>query len=897
MRTIRLLTAAALAAAGSVPATALLTASAAHAASAPPRTVPALKSWTAASGSFTWGPTSRVVVDPAFAGQLAGDANTFAADLSALENRTVTVTTGTAGPGDVLLTLGGSQPAEGYSLTVGASVTVQGSTTTGEFWGTRSVLQLLHQGPSIPAGTAADAPLKPERGMWIDAAPKFVPVDWIENEIRDMSYLKLNSLFIGFGTRLVSSTHPEIKPTVFGPGQYSRQDIADIIAVANAYHVAVVPEIDMPAHMDDILAAELAAGHDYRLKDGSGNPSGGGNIDVTQPAARQLVGDLLSEYLPWFTSSPYWHLGGDEIGDYSSTTPYTQLLTYARANGGTTAKDAFYIFVNSVDSLVKAGGKTARMWNDRIGSGDGTVAVNPDVGVEYWVASGQTPQQLAAAGHVVANENQAVTYYTYGNHKPDTAALYAWNPDTFDGGATITDAGGNPGSRINVWLDDPSAETFDQTAGGLKYPLRTLAQVTWSGPAPQGSTYASFFPVMDLIGRNPRWPAMTIPGDLAQGRPTTASSVQGTDLAAANATGPYGSGRWSSQFSDPQWIQVDLGSVQTVTRVVLAWEAAYGKQYTIDMSNDGVTWTTVSSQANGAGGTETLTGFVGTGRYIRMNGVTRGTQYGYSLYEFEVFNDHSLADNHPTTASSVQPNTGYAPNLATDGSSSTRWSSDFSDPQWIQIDLGSVQAVNRVVLGWEAAYGKRYTIDMSNDGVAWTTVYTQDDGGGGTESLTGFVGTGRYIRMNGIARGTQYGYSLYEFEVFDDDNLAYSRPTTASSVQPSTSDTASLATDGSASTRWSSDFSDPQWIQADLGSVQSVGRVVLAWEAAYGKAYQLQMSNDGTTWATVYVQSDGAGGTETVTGPIGTGRYIRMLGTARGTPWGYSLWSFQVYQS
>ena len=72
-------------------------------------------------------------------------------------------------------------------------------------------------------------------------------------------------------------------------------------------------------------------------------------------------------------------------------------------------------------------------------------------------------------------------------------------------------------------------------------------------------------------------------------------------------------------------------------------------------------------------------------------------------------------------------------------------------------------------------------------------------------------------------------------------------------------------------------------------------RVVLAWETAYGKAYQIQISNHATHWTTIYTQNNGTSGTENLTGPAGIGRYIRLFGTALGTQWGYSLWSFQVY--
>jgi beta-glucosidase len=71
---------------------------------------------------------------------------------------------------------------------------------------------------------------------------------------------------------------------------------------------------------------------------------------------------------------------------------------------------------------------------------------------------------------------------------------------------------------------------------------------------------------------------------------------------------------------------------------------------------------------------------------------------------------------------------------------------------------------------------------------------------------------------------------------------------------------------------------------------------VLNWEAAYGKAFQIQRSDDGSNWTTVYSTSSGTGGVQDV-GVSGSGRYVRMYGTQRGTQYGYSLWEFQVYGS
>ena len=104
-----------------------------------------------------------------------------------------------------------------------------------------------------------------------------------------------------------------------------------------------------------------------------------------------------------------------------------------------------------------------------------------------------------------------------------------------------------------------------------------------------------------------------------------------------------------------------------------------------------------------------------------------------------------------------------------DGSTSTRWSSAHGvDPQWIYVDLGSPQTIGHVTLRWEAAYGKSYQIQTSPDALNWTTIYSTTTGDGGVDDLTGLTGSGRYVRMYGTVRAlTLYGYSLYEFEVYN----------------------------------------------------------------------------------------------------------------------------------
>ncbi|WNI14540.1 glycoside hydrolase family 3 C-terminal domain-containing protein [Actinacidiphila sp. ITFR-21] len=259
-----------------------------------------------------------------------------------------------------------------------------------------------------------------------------------------------------------------------------------------------------------------------------------------------------------------------------------------------------------------------------------------------------------------------------------------------------------------------------------------------------------------------------------------------------------------------------------------------------------------------------------------------------------------LSQGKPATASSAE-NAGTPASAAVDGDPGTRWSSAFSDPQWVQVDLGSSQSISEVVLTWEAAYATAFQIQTSADGQNWTSVYSTTTGTGGTQTLN-VTGTGRYVRVYGTARATAYGYSLWEFQVYGGSGTtptvcgtttaAVGKPATASSTE-NAGTPASAAFDGNTGTRWSSAAADPQWLQVDLGTSQSICGVTLNWETAYGKAFQVQTSGDGQNWTTVYSTTAGTGGTETHDFTA-TGRYVRMYGTVRGTAYGYSLWEFTV---
>jgi hypothetical protein len=119
----------------------------------------------------------------------------------------------------------------------------------------------------------------------------------------------------------------------------------------------------------------------------------------------------------------------------------------------------------------------------------------------------------------------------------------------------------------------------------------------------------------------------------------------------------------------------------------------------------------------------------------------------------------------PTGVSASSVNGNNTANNAIDRNTGTRWESKQGvDPQWLQIDLGSSQPLTGVTLNWEAACGKDYTIQTSDNGTAWTTVVTVTGNTTAGAKTHNFTKTARFVRMNGTKRCTPYGYSLYEFQ-------------------------------------------------------------------------------------------------------------------------------------
>ncbi|MEV7096534.1 discoidin domain-containing protein [Amycolatopsis sp. NPDC051045] len=155
-----------------------------------------------------------------------------------------------------------------------------------------------------------------------------------------------------------------------------------------------------------------------------------------------------------------------------------------------------------------------------------------------------------------------------------------------------------------------------------------------------------------------------------------------------------------------------------------------------------------------------------------------------------------LLSQGKTVATSTTESSSYPGAKAVDGSTTTRWASaEGADPQWLRIDLGQSASIHRVVLDWEAAYAKKYRIEVSDDGTSFTTAATVDAGDGKVDDLGGLTARGRFVRFVGLTRATSYGYSFWEMQVFGttDSSGDTQAPTTPAGLTAGTTTATSVA--------------------------------------------------------------------------------------------------------
>lgn len=421
-----------------------------------------------------------------------------------------------AADNDIIVKMGTNPDLTGkndaYAVDIKNNITISAEDETGIYYGLTSVIQMLIEGDNVlTKGNIIDYSDVEDRSFHLDCARKFFTKDWIISLIKDLSWQKYNSIQLHFseneGFRLQSDTLEAIDGFQYVNNQYlTKQDMLEIIQVANEYHIEVIPSLDSPGHLGAVLRYLPSDYSCASLFPSDGRRAQCFNI-FTNDEARGFLIDLMTEFIDFFSEAgcKRFNIGGDEflekVSNFSNE-QYVQIMEY----------------FNEVSAIVKSKGMTPRTWNDGVMYGNYTgYKLDPDIEICYWAA----PQNCASIEKFVQNGNRVInfsdTYMYYvlsswwlQNACPEGDRIYReWNPGKFS-----TLQGGIPqtynkpyanfvkGGSYAVWCDVPGYMTQDSVANNIFYRTRATAYKMWntSDSMPE---YADVKKAFDKIGRVP----------------------------------------------------------------------------------------------------------------------------------------------------------------------------------------------------------------------------------------------------------------------------------------------------------------------------------------------------------------------------------------------------------
>ena len=421
-----------------------------------------------------------------------------------------------AADNDIIVKMGTNPDLTGkndaYAVDIKNNITISAEDETGIYYGLTSVIQMLIEGDNVlTKGNIIDYSDVEDRSFHLDCARKFFTKDWIISLIKDLSWQKYNSIQLHFseneGFRLQSDTLEAIDGFQYVNNQYlTKQDMLEIIRVANEYHIEVIPSLDSPGHLGAVLRYLPSDYSCASLFPSDGRRAQCFNI-FTNDEARGFLIDLMTEFIDFFSEAgcKRFNIGGDEfLEKFSnfSNEQYVQIMEY----------------FNEVSAIAKSKGMTPRTWNDGVMYGNYTgYKLDPDIEICYWAA----PQNCASIEKFVQNGNKVInfsdTYMYYvlsswwlQNACPEGDRIYReWNPGKFS-----TLQGGIPqtynkpyanfvkGGSYAVWCDVPGYMTQDSVANNIFYRTRATAYKMWntSDSMPE---YADVKKAFDKIGRVP----------------------------------------------------------------------------------------------------------------------------------------------------------------------------------------------------------------------------------------------------------------------------------------------------------------------------------------------------------------------------------------------------------
>lgn len=444
-----------------------------------PFVIPELKEWKGKEGTFIPSEKSRIMYGDSSLKQVA---EAFATDWKELFGFCMQIAEGKPEAGDFYLTLKNDRKLgkEGYTLSVAESVIVSAPETTGVYWATRTLLQICEQTEDhrLPAGKVRDWPDYPIRGFMMDCGRKFIPMTYLRDLVKMMSYYKMNVLQVhlndnGFkqyynhdwdktyaAFRLECKTFPGLTAR---DGYYTKQEFVDFQLDAAAQFVEIIPEIDAPAHT-------LAFSH-YKPELGS-KEYGMDHLDLFNPETYTFMDALFKEYLegekPVFRG-PRVHIGTDEY-----------------SNKKKDVVEKFRAFTDHYIRYVESFGKQACVWGALTHANGTTPVKSENVIMSAWYNGYAEPKEMVKQGYKLISIPDGLIYIVpaagYYHDYLDTQYLYEnWTPAHV--GQVIFDEK-NPailGGMFAVWNDHVGNGISVKDIHHRLYPaLQTLSAKTWN---------------------------------------------------------------------------------------------------------------------------------------------------------------------------------------------------------------------------------------------------------------------------------------------------------------------------------------------------------------------------------------------------------------------------------
>lgn len=409
---------------------------------------------------------------------------------------------------------------EGYRIDIDETgIKLRAASENAVLYGMRTIQNMIATNGGLVYGTILDYPDVLERRLHVDCARKYISKDWFIRQIREMSYMKMNTIQIHFSENLGFRIECETDPAIVSDQHLTKAEVREIIEEARKYGIKVIPSFDSPGHVDQILRAHPEFGQVNNT--GKHYASG---LDITNSGAIAYIRTIYAEYMKLFKDSTDFHIGGDEFMEFDRapfTTEYKSVLNeYAKKNidSNATWKDTVANYINQLAEFVHDEGFTPRIWNDGIYYGERSfekpqmVKMHDYIGIDFWSQMGWNKdisnlQTFIDKGHDhIYNFNASFFYYVLRNDKPsdgreqhsfdyidqDRRIFEEWTPGKFQSNTIADDSTVIKGASMGIWCDNANLVDEDVIHTDIADEIRSFATKTWNNKSNSVTNLAKF---------------------------------------------------------------------------------------------------------------------------------------------------------------------------------------------------------------------------------------------------------------------------------------------------------------------------------------------------------------------------------------------------------------------